>query len=79
MSAVTVERIEADIRQLSFADQLLLMERLAQAIRQSTALIQSTLDGQLAAMANDAEIQRELRIIEDEFAGTEADGLDAAA
>jgi len=78
MSAVTVERIEADIRQLSFADQLLLMERLAQAIRQSTAPIQPTLDSQLAAMANDLEIQRELRIIEDEFAGTEADGLDAA-
>jgi hypothetical protein len=58
MSNATVERIEADIRQLSLADQLWLMERLAQYIRRSTIQTHPALESQLAAMANDPEIQR---------------------
>lgn len=37
---------------------------------------QDTLENQLAAMATDPEIQRELQAIEMEFAVAEADGLD---
>jgi hypothetical protein len=76
MTNATIERIEADIRQLPLADQLWLMERLAQHIRRSTIHTQPALEDQLATMANDPEIQRELRQIEAEFAGTETDGLD---
>jgi hypothetical protein len=77
MSNATLERIEADIRQLSLAEQLWLMERLAQHIRAHTLRLDPTPESQLAAMANDPDIQRELRLIEAEFAGAEADGLGA--
>lgn len=79
MSAATIERLEADIRQLSLADQLLLMERLVHTIRQRTVSPQATVDDQLMAMASDPEIQREIHLIEMEFAGTEVDGLDETA
>lgn len=79
MSNVTIEQIEGDIEQLSLADQLLLMERLAHTIRRSATSVQPSLDDQLAAMADDPAIQHELRLIEMEFTGTEADGLDVAA
>lgn len=79
MNGATIERLEADIQQLSLTDQLLLIERLAQSIRQSAAPTWSALDSQLAAMADDPQIQRELRLIEGEFAGTEADGLEETA
>jgi hypothetical protein len=36
----------------------------------------SSSDSALAEMAADSEIQRELRAIEHEFAGTEQDGLE---
>ncbi len=75
MNDATVERIEADIRQLSLADQLWLMERLAQHIRKSTLSRQPAWESQLAAMAHDPDIQRELQLIEAEFSGTEADGV----
>lgn len=35
----------------------------------------SELESQLAAMAADPDIQREIRLIENEFTGTESDGL----
>ena len=75
MNTTTLERIEADIRQLSLSDQQWLLERLVQRIRERTVGAQSSLESQLAAMASDPDIQRELRDIEAEFAGTEADGL----
>ncbi len=77
MSNSTLERIEADIRQLSLTEQLWLIERLAQHIRIRTLHVESRSESQLAAMANDPDIQRELRLIEAEFTGTEADGLGA--
>ena len=76
MSNTALERLEADISQLSLSDQLWLIERLAQRIRQRTLPDQTTLEGQLAAMASDPDIQRELRQIESDFAGTDLDGLD---
>jgi hypothetical protein len=41
-------------------------------------ILPSNFEAELAAMANDPEIQSELQMIEDEFAVTEADGLEAA-
>lgn len=74
MNTLSLESIESDINQLSFLEQVQLLERLAQRIRRQTERRQS-IDDQLAAMAADPDIQRELRQIEAEFSGTELDGL----
>ena len=76
MDTTALQRIEADISQLSLSQQLWLMERLAHRIRERTLRPQASLADQLAAMASDPDIQRELQQIEAEFTGTEADGLD---
>ncbi len=75
MNAMLIERIEAEINQLPFLDQLWLVERLLHRLRLPTQPVRSLLESQLMAMANDPDIQRELRELEAEFAGTEADGL----
>jgi hypothetical protein len=41
-------------------------------------LIRADIQAQLSAMANDAQIQNELRLTESEFSTTEGDGLDEA-
>jgi hypothetical protein len=43
-----------------------LIERLAHSLRESTLKDQNILDNQLAAMASDPEIQRELKEIDEE-------------
>jgi hypothetical protein len=75
MNLSALSHIEESIYQLSLAEQLLLIERVAQRIREKL-VAQSTLDQQLAAMAADQEMQHELRSIEEEFAHAAADGLD---
>jgi hypothetical protein len=74
MNTLTLESIESAINHLSFLEQVQLLERLAQLIRRQTERPHSV-ENQLAAMAADPDIQRELRQIEAEFAGTEMDGL----
>jgi hypothetical protein len=64
MTAATLERIAADIDQLSLTDQLWLMERLAHRIRESALGTPPIDEHDLAAMAHDPDIQRELRQIE---------------
>jgi hypothetical protein len=76
MTTPTLERIETDIAQLSLTEQLLLMERLAHRIRQTTLRPLIVQESDLAAMAADPAIQREVQHINDEFAVTEMDGLD---
>jgi hypothetical protein len=78
MTTPILERIEADIAQLSLADQLWLMERLAQRIRTRTLQRSTAGERELAEMAHDPAIQHELQQINAEFAVTEADGLDRA-
>jgi hypothetical protein len=78
MTTPTLERIDADIAQLSLAEQLWLMERLAQRIRTRTLQMPTVQESELAEMAHDPAIQRELQQINAEFAVTEADGLDRA-
>ncbi len=76
MNTPALSQIEESIDQLTLIEQLLLIERLANRIRQSTTMEQSIWENQLIAMAADPEIQDELRKIEEEFASTELDGLD---
>jgi hypothetical protein len=76
MTTPTLERIETDIAQLSLAEQLWLMERLAHRIRQSSLRPLIMQEGDLAAMAADPAIQHEVQQINAEFAVTEMDGLD---
>lgn len=76
MNAIRIEQIDAQIQQLPFPDQLWLAERLIHRLRLHTQPARPTLESQLLALANDPDIQRELREIEAEFAGTETDGLD---
>jgi hypothetical protein len=69
MSAKTLDRLDSDIQHLTLSEQLWLLERLAHYIREQT------LRNQLAEMAADPEIQREIGLIQAEFAVTEEDGL----
>jgi hypothetical protein len=78
MTTSVLERLEADIERLSLTDQLWLMERLAQRIRERARPTPIVHEHDLIAMASDPAIQQELRQIDAEFAVTEADGLDRA-
>jgi mRNA interferase MazF len=75
MQTAISQRIEADIRQLPLADQLWLLERLVQHIREQAIMEPPDRHMMLAAMAEDPQIQRELQLISADFAGTERDGL----
>ena len=75
MNEVLLAKIEKSIRGLSLTEQLWLMERLARRIRKSAQSECIPEEAQLAAMASDPEIQRELQRINEEFSSTEADGL----
>ena len=77
MTTPIIERIDADIAQLSLAEQLWLMERLAHRIRTRTLQTQIAQERALVEMAHDPTIQGELQQINAEFVVTEADGLDA--
>lgn len=72
-----LEQIEANIAHLSLTEQLWLMERLAHRIRQHTLPTLVAQESELAAMAADPAIQREIQQIGSEFAITEMDGLGA--
>jgi hypothetical protein len=78
MSNSIVTQIEDSFNQLSIPEQLLLIERLVHRVHEATLNNSSELDQQLALMANDPEIQNELRNIEREFSHAEADGLETA-
>lgn len=71
-----LSQLEENIYELPLDEQLRLMERLAQNIRNAMARKQD-IEMQLAAMANDPEIQNELQMIAEEFALAESDGLEA--
>lgn len=76
MNMSVVSQLEDSISQLPLSEQLWLIERLVQRIRENTISQQSHFEGDLVAMANDPEIQHELRLIEEEFTFAEADGLE---
>ena len=72
-----LERIETQLDQLSLSEKLWLMERLVHQIRAHSDQWPEVRETDLAAMANDPAIQKELKRIEAEFAGAETDGLDS--
>jgi len=71
-----LDRLESAIDQLSFAEQLWLMDRLVQRIRDRSPRLPCAPYQELEAMARDPAIQRELVEIENDFAITEHDGLE---
>ena len=77
MNLGVLSELEAHIDQLSVAEQLALLEYVAQRLRKNLGA-QSNVENELALMAADPDIQRELREINEEFASMEADGLDPA-
>lgn len=76
MSTPILSEMEDNISQLSLADQLWLIERLVQRIRENTTGQKSQFERDLIDMANDPQIQQELQGIEEEFTYAEIDGLD---
>jgi hypothetical protein len=76
MLAPQVRRIESEIEQLSTADQLWLIERLAYLIRQKSPAAVKMNDNDWNELASDLEIQSELKVIAREFASAEQDGLE---
>ena len=75
MNLPDLSQIEEHIHQLSLAEQLWLIERLAQRLREQL-MAQNIFEETLAAMAADPDVQRELQCIEEEFAPAAADGLE---
>ncbi|MEZ4708488.1 MAG: hypothetical protein R3A44_14870 [Caldilineaceae bacterium] len=75
MSVSSLMQIEETIRKLSLPEQLHLLEWLARFVRQHAETAESIQANQLAMMADDPDIQHELRQMAAEFAVTEADGL----
>ncbi len=69
-------RVEAAIDLLSFSEQLWLMERLAQRIRERSPCVPKVDDQEIEDMARDPAIRCELRDIEAEFSMVERDGLE---
>ena len=65
--------IENKLKELSQKEQLLLIEKLVHNLRESILENQNILEKQLADMASDPEIQRELKKIEKEFILAESD------
>ena len=77
MDSSVLSQLEESIDKLSLEEQLWLIERVSQRIRENM-VEKSTLDDQLAVMAADPEIQLELQRINEEFASAEEDGLEDA-
>jgi hypothetical protein len=72
-SAILLE-LEQKIRKLSAPDQWWLIERTLESMREKAEEVRQ--QAELAAMAADPNVQREIRQIQKEFAVTEADGLE---
>ena len=78
MNSSALEQIESIFSELSVSEQLLLIERLVRQVNEFTLRRRIEFDQQLALMAADPEIQRELRSIQQEFSVAETDGLEKA-
>ncbi|HLP60318.1 MAG TPA: hypothetical protein VK186_15870 [Candidatus Deferrimicrobium sp.] len=75
MSVMSLTQIESNIGMLSREDQMLLLERIIHRLRKMNIKEKDNLESQLAAMASDGEIQREIQKIDEEFSVAESDGL----
>ena len=75
MDLSTLSQIEKHINNLPIDEQLQLIERMAQRVRENIQE-NSILYNQLTAMSADPEIQSELQKSNKEFLATELDGLE---
>ena len=71
MSVGTLERIETELDSLTEVEQLSLLERLARRLNDRASRRACDVRSELAAMAGDPEIQRELDAIDQEFRATQ--------
>ena len=76
MEVMSLSQIEKNIGLLPRKDQLFLIERIIQRLRQNDRAEEDHLERQLALMASDPNIQEELKKINEEFAAAEIDGLE---
>jgi hypothetical protein len=76
MKQMAIETIRRQIEQLPAEDQLCLIEQIAKHLRRKRKPRSVLQAKDLAAMAADPAIQRELRQIDEEFRITETDGLE---
>jgi hypothetical protein len=74
MMTIALAEIEETLQRLPPDEQLWLISRLAQNLQHKLGG-SDTRHAQLAAMAEDEDIQRELQAIDKEFRHTEGDGL----
>lgn len=75
MNSSIVVEIDKKIELLPKEQQLWLVEQIARRLREQPPISQDEEERNLAAMAADPEIKRELQKIEEEFTFTEQDGL----
>lgn len=73
--------IDRSIRDLSLEEQMWLLESLVKNLRKKTntnnfPLNSQDIEKEMAAMANDSDIQAEIAAIDEEFAITQMDGLE---
>ena len=76
MATPNLSEIESEFARLAPDAQLSLLERLIHRTRLSISARGDTWEAELAAMAADPQVQRELSRISDEFGATEGDGLE---
>jgi len=74
MNQIALLQIEHNISSLPVDEQLLLISRVSEKLR-GRVEADSSFESQLAEMANDEHIQRELKEIESDFRCAETDGL----
>jgi hypothetical protein len=75
MPTVNADQIEREFSELPTQLQLSLLERLVQQVRTKMSGDDKQFASELAAMASDADMRRELAAIDTEFRQTEQDGL----
>ena len=78
MSQSTLSQIEERFNELPISEQRRLIDRLIRRVNARPSKQGEDVDDQLAQMAADPEIQREVQEIEREFAMAESDGLERA-
>jgi hypothetical protein len=74
MPSPVLQTIEKQLPLLSHDERLWLIEHLAQQLRKPSQ--SDDFQAEMEAMANDPEIQKELREIQEEFSVADADGLE---
>jgi len=75
MALSPLKEIESQFARLPTESQLSLLERLVHQLRQNLETPNASWEAELAAMAADPQMQRELSRINSEFSAAEADGL----